>query len=405
MEFENQWDGTNGNDSAWVLARGVIEPGTTDKFKAFIAKENLSSNIRFNSPGGDVMEALKFGQFLRESNWNTSVGATSVVASVSPIKVKPQKSACYSACVYVFAGGVHRTAAANSVGIHQFYWPYGASRPNDKNFSGVDVANMQRLAAQLNEYVRQMGIDPRLVTIASSITPWDPIYLLSAAELKNLNLDNSSAPSNSTSAVWNVEPFQDGAVAITRQPQDGAGRRASLGIMCSHSTTDAFIVTLAVSDDTQDWSDVVSILNSTDDSLFHFLFFAIDGDNTEYLDGNRFFGRFERAGNGLSLTFAISKQELKLVMKAKSVEVAASVVHMVERAVGELGGTFSMAGAPAVLDLALKNCPSHIEVPAPQLQAVLRQPYPKHFEPDPPNLTGRYPTTPTLMNTSPNSSR
>jgi hypothetical protein len=254
MEFEDQWGGGNCNECEWVLASGVIEPGTTEKFKAFVAKNknSLLPNARFDSSGGDVMEALKFGQFLRESNWNTFVGAKSVTVSVSPIKEKTQKSVCYSACVYVFAGGVHRTAAANSVGIHQFYWPYSARRPDDKTFSGVDVANMQRLEALLNEYVRRMGIDPRLVTIASSITPWDPIYLLSAAELTSLNLDNNSAPSNNASAVWSVEPFQNGAVATTSQPQNGAGRLASLGIMCLNSTADAFIVKLAVSDETKD---------------------------------------------------------------------------------------------------------------------------------------------------------
>jgi hypothetical protein len=130
----------------------------------------------------------------------------------------------------------------------------------------------------------------------------------------------------------------------------------------------------------------------------------VDGDDG-YLHANPLIDRVERVGTGASLTLAISKQELELMRNAKSVEVAANFAMVVERASGELGGKFSMAGAPAVIDLALKNCPSSpIEVPVPQLQAMLRQPYPQHHDHEPlPLFLGD--TTPPLMNISPGWSR
>jgi hypothetical protein len=206
----------------WVLAEGVIEVGTTEKFKAFVTMEMPPRNIRFNSPGGILIEALKFGEFLRMSGWNTFVSEESATVTGSHVTAyKTQRSKCYSACVYVFAGEVHRTAENKALGVHQFYRPDDALRPNDKSLSALDMANMQRTAALLNEYVRQMGVDPRLVSIASAITPWQSIYLLSSAKIASLNLDTNSSASVNTNSDWSVQPSGNGAIALTTQAQDG----------------------------------------------------------------------------------------------------------------------------------------------------------------------------------------
>src|SRR5271167_1150774 len=104
MDFTVQYNGGNCDSCAWVLAEGIIDAGTTEKFRAFVAKEKPPTNIRFDSLGGDVIEALKFGQFLRESNWDTFVGDTEYSIPGHPLDARTQKSGCYSACVYAFAG-------------------------------------------------------------------------------------------------------------------------------------------------------------------------------------------------------------------------------------------------------------------------------------------------------------
>lgn len=349
MRFTQQFNGGNCESCSWVLAEGDIEPGTTERFKAFAKMADLPGNIRFNSRGGDVIEALKFGRFLRESNWDTFVGDEGYIG-ISLDDYKTQQSNCYSACVYVFAGGVHRTAADRSVGIHQFYRRGDGTRSNDKTLSAVDVANMQKLAALLNEYVRRMGVDPRLVTIASTITPWEPIYLLSSAEMNSLNLDNESTPSNEASAGWMVQPLGNGAMAATQQTQDGAGRVASLGIMCLQPTPGKIIVRLTVRDDTKDWGHAFGL-----DLLPLGFIFAIDGKFDE-LNGNRLVSPVRVMSNGATFAVAISNDELGRMISAKSVDMAASLPEATSRWTGRLGGTFSMAGAPDVIGLALKNC-------------------------------------------------
>jgi hypothetical protein len=350
MRFTLQYSGGNCFSCVWVLAEGAIDAGTAERFKTFVATTKPPTNIRFNSPGGDVIEALKFGQFLRKSNWDTFVGEATVWKGISDSTT--QQSRCYSACVYAFAGGVHRTAADNSVGIHQFYRDSAAAQPNEKTLSAVDVANMQRLAALLNEYVRQMGVDPRLVTIASAITPWEPIYLLSSTEVKSLNLDNSSSPNRPTSADWRVQPVGSGAMATTEQTQDGAGRVASLGIMCLQSNPSMIIIRLAVRDDTTDWDHAFTL----DLSVSRFIF-ALDG-NFEFLTGNRVVVPLSRSGNGAMLALAITRDELGRMVRARTVEIAGSEPQVYLGWTGELGGKFSMIGSPDVIALALKNCVS-----------------------------------------------
>lgn len=332
----------------WILAEGDIEVGTTDKLKAFVTKKGSLRNIRFNSPGGNLIEAIKLGEFLRVSGFDAYVGEESVQVRGKPFDFKTQKSVCYSACVYAFGGGVHRSATDKSIGIHQFYRPDEALRPNDKTLSAIDMANTQQLTALLNEYVRRMGIDPRLISIASGITPWEPIYLVGSAELVSLNLDNISLSSGDAS--WSVQPAGNGAIAITRQQQNGAGRVASFGIMCFQSRPSAPILLLDVVDDTVNWS----LFNSSDLMPQNFVF-QLDGQFAQ-LPSDRLVDSLKLSAHGISLMLSISENELQKIMLARSVEIAAFANMATQRATGELGGTFSMTNARAVIGLALKNC-------------------------------------------------
>ena len=350
MKFTIQGSGGNCGSCEWVLAEGEIEVGTTEKFKKFVQKEDPPINIRFNSPGGNLMEALKFGQYLRDSHWNTFVDEASPIDPSAPGGSRTQLDHCYSACVYVFAGGVHRTAGDKLVGIHQFYRPDDAVRPNDKTISAVDMANMQRLTAVLNEYVRQMGVDQRLVTIASSITPWEPIYLLSKEELNALNLDNTSPTDTQSPANWRVLPVGNGAMAYVEARQNGAGRIASLGLICVEGIQPIIIARLEVYDQTIDW-------NTADKNGLELQYFNFEPDgNNQSLNIDRLIDPVEVSSHGVLLGLTITDDELEQMLKAKSLEIDGFDSMFVLRSVGPLGGTFPMTGASDVVRLAFKNC-------------------------------------------------
>ncbi len=184
----------NGADCAacnWIEASGPIEPGDARKLDDFItATATRETSIRFFSPGGELHAALELGVYIRERGFDTYVtdadyihpGSIGMVRSV-------QRSACYSACVYAFAGGVHRHADDKSLGIHQFAVA-GASPSNARDPAGA--AATLAITKWLDSYVTEMGIDPHLVTMASDTANGAPVRLLDAAEMRALNLDNSS---------------------------------------------------------------------------------------------------------------------------------------------------------------------------------------------------------------------
>ncbi len=353
MDFKTQYNGGNCGECSWILAEGPIEPGTTEKLKKFISKEKPPPNILFNSPGGNLVEALKLGRFLRENHFDTFVGETSAIIPGHFPEYAPQKSTCYSACVYAFVGGVHRTAKDKSLGIHQFYRPDDALRPNDTTLSAVDMSNMQRLLSVLAEYVHEMGVDTRLVTMASTITPWQPIYVLSERELTILNLDNSQPPAQQAGGNWSVRPAGNGAMAVTTQVQDGAGRVAILALSCATRVPNIVFASILLQDKNQPWTEAFEKLQFKVQDIT----FNIDGQYTS-LEAARLVDPIERHGDGVTFKLALTKAELQRMILARTVELSAFVDMVTIRFVGDLGGTFSMAGAADTISLALRNCPN-----------------------------------------------
>jgi len=352
MEFQVQGNGGNCNDCAWVLAQGTIDLGTTENFMSFVAREKPPSNIRFNSEGGNLSEALRLGQYLRASNWDTFVGEEDVMV---PGRGGPnyitQASVCFSACVYTFLGGVHRTATDGSIGIHQFYRPVDAMRPNDKRLSAVDLAIMQQTAATLSEYVREMGVDGQLVTKASMITPWEPIYILSRAELKAWNVDNSPTSKKNSAAEWTVEPFGDGAMAVITQLQDGAGRTASLAIMCTTTMPDAIIARFWIQDDTRDWSGFFRTYEQKSESVT-----ILTGSNSIIVDIEKTLGSIRKFEKGAEVSFVLSDAQVANMVRAQNIQVSVHLGGFAWRQIGGLDGTFSMSKAMETIKLARKNC-------------------------------------------------
>jgi len=183
LEFALEGNGEDCVECNWIEATGPIEPGDARKLDDFMtATATHTTSLRFFSPGGELHAALELGAYLREREFDTYAtdaeylhpGAIGMVRSVQP-------AACYSACVYAFAGGVHRHAAAKSLGIHQFVVAYGSS----------DEAVNSSVMRWLDNYMTEMGVNPILVSMASDVANEAPVRLLDAPEMRALNLDNS----------------------------------------------------------------------------------------------------------------------------------------------------------------------------------------------------------------------
>lgn len=109
VAFVNPFLGSEGRYPT-LLMKGDILPGDYERLLRFAVANNVDlASIQFTlaSPGGDVSEGLRIGQFIK-----------SLYASVA---VGPVTGRCASACFIIFASAVHHASAEGLVGIHRPY--------------------------------------------------------------------------------------------------------------------------------------------------------------------------------------------------------------------------------------------------------------------------------------------
>jgi hypothetical protein len=150
-----------------LLATGTIEPGTAKIFAAEIEKRGAYiKTVVLRSPGGSVSDALEMGRLIREKQFSTEVEAGRY---------------CASSCPLIFAGGVERRAGAKAIlGVHQV-----SALTHEGSSAGM--ADAQRISAQCQHYLREMGVDLQVWTHAME-TPKEKLYYFKQDELLRLKL-------------------------------------------------------------------------------------------------------------------------------------------------------------------------------------------------------------------------
>ena len=179
MSFELLADGR-------LNAVGTIGPDTAKTFAQEIAKRgSYVKTLVLHSPGGSVSDALEMGRLIRQKGFNTAVETGRY---------------CASSCPLMFAGGVERYAGDKAVlGVHQLFSipQIGAAAPD-----GAET--VQRVAAECQRYLREMGVDLE-VWMRALETPRDALYYFKPDELFSLKLatqrgDGRSSPPAVSSA-------------------------------------------------------------------------------------------------------------------------------------------------------------------------------------------------------------
>jgi ATP-dependent protease ClpP protease subunit len=174
MSFELLGDGK-------LFAVGTIHPGSAETFKAEVEKRGgYIKTVVLNSSGGSVTDAIAMGRLIRERKFATSVENGAI---------------CASACPLMFAGGVERRAGDKAtVGVHQ------AFAPGDAGADGAaSMAHAQRISAEVQKYLADMGVDLRLWVHAME-TPKEQLYFLKPDELLSLKLATQRGSEPKTSA-------------------------------------------------------------------------------------------------------------------------------------------------------------------------------------------------------------
>lgn len=204
---------TDGGNSFLVL-HGAFEQGDDEKALIRKAIEADAGVVIFDSPGGNVYAAMRFGRAIRSMGMGT---------------LQTRSLECASACAMAFLGGAKRMAESGSIGVHR-----SSFAPEMNLSSSAAVAAIQAGTADLITYLVEMGVDPRLMQLALSVDSTDMRYLTSA-EMTDYRVTSdgtaTSTPNPVTSSFTSPSApgYGSGAsVAAFEEEEEGPEQLASL---------------------------------------------------------------------------------------------------------------------------------------------------------------------------------
>ncbi len=189
-----------------AFRRRKIEGGAVGRLQHLLARLSKPLPPPFmNSPGGQANGSIDLGRLVRARRLTVTVGHTvpldcdrdplsakSCAAQISAgqtIEARPDPTTtmCNSGCVYVLAGGSTRLIPPwTSLGIHEVGYIPTAGRPEPTKLAimvGKQIAD-----DHLRAYIREMGIDQRLLTEAFAV-PFSSVARLSREDAVRFGLD------------------------------------------------------------------------------------------------------------------------------------------------------------------------------------------------------------------------
>jgi len=163
-----------------VYLDGTIDTEAPRRFAQLVSEGRipLGSNVFLNSPGGDLEAGLQLGRLFRASQLQTWVA---VQAGADGAQASP--AFCASACAYAYLGGKYRIAPSSNehFGVHQFYMA---------GSSTGDVSTIEQASADIVQFLRDMGIDPGLFSVATAAAP-SQVNWLSGEDMLKYGLSNN----------------------------------------------------------------------------------------------------------------------------------------------------------------------------------------------------------------------
>ncbi|MCF8169283.1 MAG: hypothetical protein K9K38_05535 [Rhodoferax sp.] len=142
-----------------------------DRFRLRCKGDYSFPKVLIDSSGGNVDEAMDIGTFIKRLGLNVEA-----------------KGKCFSACVFILAGGNSRFTVFAKVGIHR---PYFKELDASSDVSQVSQKR-QQLLNKIRTYFVAMDVNPSLADDMLS-TPPDRITILSESELEKYRLNIQDA--------------------------------------------------------------------------------------------------------------------------------------------------------------------------------------------------------------------
>ncbi len=153
-----------------ILYSGKIESGDADKLLGLMIlnQRNSYRSVVLNSPGGDVEEAIKVADLIKQLALTTKVANQGV---------------CASACFFVWLSGDQRLAGVSGkhigrIGLHR---PYQSNPSNNKSSIDKQIVIQQIVS----KYMQEQLVPTRLID-AMMNKPSNDLYWLKMADLDEI---------------------------------------------------------------------------------------------------------------------------------------------------------------------------------------------------------------------------
>jgi hypothetical protein len=180
-------------DTALVYLDGRIDPGAPERLSRVLDGVGGKIAVWLNSPGGNLFAGMQLGRIIRQHGASTHI--------IDHRTLRPGE--CYSACSLTFLGGVYRfNDNAGRYGVHRASLGPGPD----------DVDRGQDFSSAVGSYLREMGVDTRLLDLWQKARP-DEMYVLSGREAEDLGVVNNGR----TPPEWRIAAGAGGSRLRGRQ--------------------------------------------------------------------------------------------------------------------------------------------------------------------------------------------
>lgn len=154
---------------------GEIKPKDAEKLAGYFKNSNLPKMLFIDSPGGDLIEALRMADIIRLLHLQVAI---------------PKGRNCLSACFLLYLAGSGRTAAGTTEGIRDSRMPVGfvgLHRPYIRSIDSTEQSQSAQSNAmkKVSKYLEDQLVPRRLIDMMMS-RPSNDIYWLTDEDINEL---------------------------------------------------------------------------------------------------------------------------------------------------------------------------------------------------------------------------